>query len=118
VLHADRQRIAQVLANLAGNAAKFSPVGSTISVNAGVDQNHLRVDVADQGVGIPPEKRETIFETFVQLETQQFTGRRGLGIGLSLCKGVIEAHGGSIWVGHKDDPGTVISFTLPLTPTP
>ncbi|HLP80426.1 MAG TPA: ATP-binding protein, partial [Nitrosomonas sp.] len=68
----------------------------------------------DQGIGIPPEKRERIFEVFQQLENEPSLYNKGAGLGLAICKGLIEAHRGRIWVQDRSEPGTTISFTLPI----
>jgi two-component system sensor histidine kinase KdpD len=110
----DGQRIAQVLTNLAGNAAKYSPAQTRITVTAYPVENAIQVDVADQGIGIPPKDRQHVFEAFRQLENKSSNRTRGAGLGLAICKGLIEAHGGKIWIQERPEPGTVISFTLPI----
>jgi signal transduction histidine kinase/PAS domain-containing protein len=107
----DGQRIAQVLTNLAGNAAKYSPQRTRITISAYPVENAIQVDVADQGIGIPAKDREHVFEAFRQLESSNRT--RGAGLGLAICKGLVEAHGGKIWIQERTEPGTVVSFTLP-----
>lgn len=119
----DQQRIGQVLVNLVGNAAKFSPQGSTITLTARVRGNQLLVSVRDQGTGIPAEFRSKVFEAFLQLDHRAINGgqlRPGAGLGLAICKGIIETHGGDIWV---EDPapqthGAYICFTLPVFSPP
>jgi two-component system, chemotaxis family, CheB/CheR fusion protein len=111
-VYADSQRIAQVLVNLVGNAAKFSPPNSTIEIRACIHLNQIQVDVVDQGPGIPTEQKEAVFETSVQLATEQFTGKVGLGLGLALSKSIVEAHNGKIWIEEKQECGTTFSFTL------
>lgn len=116
---ADKQRAAQVIVNLVGNAAKFSPLNTLISVNASVKQGFVQVDITDQGPGIPPSKRDVVFETFTQLEMKDPRGNnKGVGLGLAICKGIVEAHQGTIWVQESEGPGTTISFTLPIVDTP
>lgn len=110
---ADPQRIGQVLSNLVGNATKFAPPGSTISIVARDNIDHVIIDVIDQGPGIPPDARDYIFEAFRQIEN----GRRvqeGSGLGLAICKGLVNQHGGEIWVDAEYEGGTKISFTLPV----
>jgi PAS domain S-box-containing protein len=109
---ADRERVAQVLVNLVGNAAKFSPPDSTITLTVTQGDDHVKVSVSDQGVGIPAEERETIFEAFRQIERKDPNQRLGAGLGLAICKSIIEAHEGRIWV-EDAAVGTTISFTLP-----
>jgi two-component system sensor histidine kinase KdpD len=110
----DAQRIAQVLTNLAGNAAKYSPPQTRITVSAYPVDNAIQIDVADQGIGIPAKDRQHVFEAFRQLENTSSNRNRGAGLGLAICKGLVEAHGGRIWIQERTEPGTVISFTLPI----
>jgi two-component system, OmpR family, sensor histidine kinase KdpD len=109
---ADKYRIAQVLVNLIENAAKFSPEGTPITIGASETHDGVQVDVSDQGVGIPPEDRKRVFEAFQQVDRKIPNQSRGAGLGLAICKGIIEAHGGRIWVQDKE-VGTTISFVLP-----
>jgi signal transduction histidine kinase len=109
----DGQRIAQVLTNLAGNAAKYSPPGTRITISAYPIENAIQIDVADQGIGIPAKEREHVFEAFRQLENESSNRARGAGLGLAICKGLVEAHGGKIWIQERAEPGTVVSFTIP-----
>jgi PAS domain S-box-containing protein len=111
LIDADGRRVAQVLSNLVGNAVKYSPSGTAIRVDAQRDGNVLRVTVTDEGIGIPPEQRENAFEAFQQLEQR----RNGAGLGLAICRGLIEAHGGHIWIADHAAPGTQVMFTLPVS---
>jgi signal transduction histidine kinase len=110
----DEQRVAQVLTNLVGNAAKYSPAHTQIVISSQVINAMLQVSVSDQGIGIPPQERKRIFEAFRQLENKSGVQLRGAGLGLAICKGLIEAQGGTIWIQDHSGPGTVISFTLPI----
>jgi PAS domain S-box-containing protein len=109
---ADDQRLAQVLVNLVENAAKYSPSPSLISVCAREEGTVIRVDICDEGEGIPMEERSAIFEAFRQVN--KGLQQRGAGLGLAICKGLVEAHGGQIWVQDHHGPGTIISFTVPV----
>lgn len=112
---ADAQRIGQVLANLVNNASKFSPSGTHISISATRKGKAVQVDVADQGRGIAPEERARVFESFYQTNKEGNSKRaRGVGLGLAICRGLVEAHGGRIWIQDRPGPGTTISFTLPI----
>jgi PAS domain S-box-containing protein len=112
---ADAQRIGQVLANLVNNACKFSPSGTRISLSAARQGEEIRMDVTDEGTGIAPEERERVFESFYQTSQEGNRRRpRGVGLGLAICRGLVEAHGGRIWVRDRPGPGTTISFTLPV----
>jgi signal transduction histidine kinase len=114
----DGQRITQVLTNLAGNAAKYSPEHTRITISAFPVENAIQVDVVDQGIGIPAKDREHVFEAFRQLENTASNRTRGAGLGLAICKGLVEAHGGKIWIQARPEPGTVVSFTLPTKDRP
>ena len=108
---ADAHRIQQVLSNLIGNAIKFTPRGGRIAVSAELAASELRVAVADTGLGIPAEQLPHIFGHFWQGAR---TDRRGVGLGLSIAKGIVEAHGGRIWVESVVGEGSRFYFTLPV----
>jgi PAS domain S-box-containing protein len=112
---ADPERIAQVLVNLVGNAAKYTPLETTISVCARQEGQFIQVEVADQGKGISPEQRELVFEAFQQLDGGE--QRKGAGLGLAICKGIIEAHGGTIWIEDNTPQGARVCFTLRVLDT-
>jgi PAS domain S-box-containing protein len=107
---ADRERIVQVVSNLVENAVKYSPPASPILVQITEEGGYVRFDVVDRGVGIPAEERDRVFEAFYQADRKEQP--KGAGLGLAICKGLIEAHGGTIWLGEQD-LGTRVSFTLP-----
>jgi len=109
----DPQRIAQVLVNLVGNAAKFSPASTPITIEVSEINQFLQVNVSDLGVGIPVEDRENVFEAFRQVQRKDASQRLGAGLGLAICKSIIAAHGGRVWI-HDQERGTTISFTLPV----
>jgi PAS domain S-box-containing protein len=104
----DKERMVQVICNLVQNAAKYSPAGTTITVSAKAVDHTVQIDVRDEGAGISPELREAVFEPFQQLEG----GRKGVGLGLAICKAVVESHGGTIWIADVPPPGTQVSFTI------
>jgi PAS domain S-box-containing protein len=110
----DRQRIAQVLTNLVGNAGKYSPLNTSIIVSAQEVGSYVQVSVSDEGAGISPEERTLVFEAFRKARQQREGHRPGAGLGLAICKGIVEAHGGQIWIHDQSRPGTTISFTLPV----
>ena len=109
-VRADRELLSRVLQNLVGNAIKFSPEGGTVRVGASREGSGLvRVSVADEGPGLPPELRERVFERFV-------TGDHvasGSGLGLTFCRLAVEAHGGRIRVESAPGAGALLAFTLP-----
>jgi signal transduction histidine kinase len=112
-LVADAQRVGQVLINFIGNAVKLTPPGGRIGVRAEALGDRLRVAVSDTGPGIQPEDMSRLFHRFSQLESGLRRG--GAGLGLSISKGLIEAHGGEIGVESQPGRGSTFWFTLPLT---
>lgn len=107
----DRNRISQVLSNLVGNAVKFTPKGGAITVVAKKIDAEVVVSVSDNGPGIPTEQLKKVFDRFWQAEE---TRKLGSGLGLSIAKGFVLAHGGTIWVDSELGRGATFSFTLPL----
>jgi signal transduction histidine kinase len=115
-IEADRERIGQVLTNLADNAAKYSPDGGPIRIIARRAGNEVELRVADQGVGIPDELRERVFDLFVQADGDASRRRfGGLGLGLYITRAIVDAHGGRIWAEPNLEAGrgTVIVVRLP-----
>jgi len=104
--------IVHVLSNLLDNALKYSPADQPIEVCAGVTDGRLELQVADRGIGIPPEDLTRVFDKFYRV--QRPNGVSGTGLGLAICKGIIEAHRGEIYAANRDGGGTVITVTLPL----
>jgi PAS domain S-box-containing protein len=111
----DPRRIRQVLHNLIGNAIKYSK-GGQITVSCEVEGDHIVVSVSDQGEGIPPQYVEKIFERFFQIDGASTRRVGGSGLGLSISRGIIEAHDGRIWVESVAGQGSTFRFTLPLAP--
>jgi signal transduction histidine kinase len=106
---ADAGRVLQVLSNLIGNAIKFTPAGGRIAIRAEPAGGQTRFSVADTGPGIPPSQLPHIFGRFWQADAND---RRGIGLGLAIAKGIVEAHGGRIWVESEVGRGTTFYFTL------
>lgn len=106
--------VTQVMVNLLDNAMKYSPQGSPIEIQVATRGGQLEVRVADQGIGIPEDALERVFEKFYRVSRSD--GVKGSGLGLSICKGLIEAHGGRIRAEQREGGGTRIVFTLPLEP--
>ncbi|MEE8473262.1 MAG: ATP-binding protein [Dehalococcoidia bacterium] len=109
----DAGHIGEVFTNLVGNAAKYSPEGTLITIEARQDGEQAIISVTDEGPGIPPDLREKIFERFYQMENNSVGRRRGTGLGLAICRGIVEAHGGKIWVESNPGGGARFSFSLP-----
>ena len=107
----DHDRIVQVLDNLVGNAIRYTPAGGTITITAVPRSGDLLVTVADTGTGIEADHLRHIFDRFWQSER---TRRSGAGLGLAICKGIVDAHGGRIWAESVPRVGTTFSFTLPI----
>ena len=107
----DQVRVGQVLSNLLGNAIKFTPDGGIICVAASLLGQFIQVSVSDTGPGIPPEALPKVFDRFWQAKETQ---RLGAGLGLSIARGIVEAHDGKIWVESQVGKGTTFYFTLPV----
>jgi two-component system sensor histidine kinase KdpD len=106
--------IEQVLINLLENAAKYTPAGTPIEISASVLQGEVMVTVADRGPGVPPEESERIFEKFHRAAR----GAGGVGLGLAICRGIVTAHGGRLWVDSREGGGAAFRFTLPIIGIP
>ena len=112
----DARLIVQVIINIVNNAVKYTPEGSDICLSAKKENSMVRIEIADNGPGISDEAKQRLFDMFYTVNTGSAgaDSRRGLGLGLSLCKSIVEAHGGSITVHDNQPHGSVFSFTLPL----
>ena len=108
---ADRERVQQALSNLIGNAIKFSPAGSKIVVVPRKEADEVVISVVDTGKGITAEQLPRVFDRYWQSSR---TDRQGAGLGLAIAKGIVEAHGGRIWIESKPGEGTTASFSLPF----
>ncbi|MNS37436.1 Non-motile and phage-resistance protein [compost metagenome] len=116
-LKADPHRIGQVVSNLVDNAIKYTPDGGTITVRACEHGGMLRVEVCDTGIGIAPEQRSLIFLPFTQVDMSNTRATGGVGLGLSIVKSLVEAHGGEVGVDSEGpNEGSTFWFTLPLLP--
>ena len=113
LVEADPRRVAQVLQNLLDNAVKYSPNGGTIAVSAMVHGDAVAVEVADSGIGIPVEDQARVFDRFYRAAGAAAASRRGVGLGLSICQGIVEAHGGTIRLESQPGAGTRVTFSLP-----
>ena len=106
----------QALFNLIDNAIKYSPPDSAIAISASIADGMLRLEVADRGPGLPPGQEAQIFEKFHRGEPQG--DRRGVGLGLTICRGIVEAHGGRITARNRPGGGAVLTVELPLEGEP
>lgn len=107
--------IEQVLINLLDNAIKHTPTGTAIELSARADGGAVTVQVADRGPGLPPGDAQRIFQKFYR---SQPVSSRGAGLGLAICQGIVEAHGGRIWADNRPGGGAVFVFTIPLNGAP
>ena len=112
-IKADGERLEQVLTNLLSNATKFTPRGGSIVLRARKRGSDLVIQVQDNGIGIPEEKQKRLFEPYYRARLGEGE-RRGLGLGLTLCKQLVELHRGEIWIESEEGKGSIFSFSLPL----
>jgi len=111
-VYMDRVRIGQVLEDFCENAARYSDEGSTISIEAGLYDDSIVISVTDTGTGIDLEDIDKVFDRFYRTRSKN-SPELGIGLGLSICRGIIETHGGKIWVESQLGKGTKFSFELP-----
>jgi signal transduction histidine kinase len=111
----DQMKLLQVFRNLLDNAIKFSPPGSVVKVLFQRKGDRIEAAVCDQGVGIPEEELEAIFDKFIQ-SSKTRTSAGGTGLGLAICREIITAHRGRIWAENRPDGGAVIRFEIPTDP--
>lgn len=114
VIAGDADRLFQVLTNLLSNAIKYSPAGGDIVVTTRVVPAAIQVSVRDQGLGIPPEFIDKLFERYERFETKLTSAVVGTGLGLVIARRIVEGHGGRIWVDSKVGAGSEFHFTIPL----
>jgi PAS domain S-box-containing protein len=113
-VHADELRLERILHNLLENAVKYSPDGGKIKVTARLEDNHVLIGVSDEGIGISLHDQARLFSPFERLAAQRLEGVKGIGLGLVVCRRLVEAHGGRIWVESEPGRGSTFYFTLPL----
>jgi signal transduction histidine kinase len=113
-IHADRDRLTQVASNLLNNAVKYSPTGGRITVKSRADGEGVRIEVRDEGLGIPPEALETIFERYSRVDSQATKDIPGTGLGLPIVRQIVQLHGGKVWAESELGRGSVFHVTLPL----
>ena len=109
----DQAKLRQAIQNLLSNAAKYSPLGGQIMITADdYSDTQILISVSDEGIGIPPEQLGKLFKKFSRVETGEGSGIKGAGLGLWICREVVHAHGGTIWVESEAGTGTTFKFTL------
>jgi len=116
IIEVDPDRAMQVLRNLINNAIKFSKNNSKIFVNVNLKKNMILFGVKDSGIGIAPENQRRVFEPFFQEEQTMYRKYSGVGLGLAVCRGIVESQNGKIWVKSDLGKGSIFYFTVPLTP--
>ncbi len=109
----DSRRIQRVLDNLVGNAIRHTPAGGQVELSAAAVNGDIKVTVRDTGEGIAPEEQDRIFERFYRGEKSRARDGAGAGLGLTIARGIVHAHGGRIWLESKPGQGTAFFFTLP-----
>src|SRR4029079_9043092 len=110
IVRADPFRVSQIIGNIVGNALKFPPVQGNVTIRADASGNHVAIHVSDNGPGIAPSDMDHLFDDFWQARRND---HRGVGLGLAIAKGLVEAHGGRIWCESAPGRGSTFSFTLP-----
>ncbi|HOW27877.1 MAG TPA: HAMP domain-containing sensor histidine kinase [Elusimicrobiota bacterium] len=116
IVQADEEKVKQVITNLISNAYKFTPEGGAISISANEDNaGNVVISVSDTGIGIPKDYLSQVFERFKQVPgaREKIGGPKGTGLGLAIAKGIVESHGGKIWVESEMGKGSTFRFTLP-----
>ena len=109
----DDGRIGEILTNLVENAMKCSQEDTQITIEANPNGNNVIISVTDEGIGIPPELHQKVFDRFYQIDDPETGHKRGTGLGLSICRGIVEAHDGKIWVESEPRKGAKFSFSIP-----
>jgi len=113
-LVADKERLKRVVINLLHNSIKFSPVGETIEIDSSISEDSLKVMIKDRGPGIKEEEAKKLFQPFRQGESGKSLDQHGAGLGLAICKAIVEAHGGTIGLESKVGYGTIFWFNVPI----
>lgn len=113
VVRADLERLRQIVLNLLSNAIKFTPHGGYVAITASVDEASVRVHIADNGIGIPQDKLDLIFEPYVRLEPARASGETGWGLGLAISRELARAMDGDLTVSSSVEDGTIFTLRLP-----
>jgi len=112
----DEDKLTQVIDNIISNALKYSPQGGRVTFRVKILDNQIEISISDQGLGIPKENLEKVFERFYRVDKARTRRLGGTGLGLAIAKEMIAAHGGDIWARSVEGKGTTILFTLPYDP--
>ena len=108
------EKLHQVMINLLSNACKYSPPGSRVTIGAKPGDNEVIIFVQDEGIGIPQEMHEKVFERFYRIDNSNSRMVGGTGLGLALVKDIVTAHGGRIWIEANSPAGSRLLFSLPV----
>ncbi|WP_374948185.1 ATP-binding protein [Mucilaginibacter sp.] len=114
-LYISREKIWRVISNLVSNAIKFSPTGAAIQVSVIEEKEQVLIAVEDNGIGIPDKLKDQVFNMFTSAQRPGTAGEKSFGLGLSICRQIIEKHNGKIWFEGKATPGTIFYISLPLS---
>ena len=114
-IHGDRDKLTQLMDNILSNAVKYSPEGGTISCIVKEEKDRVVISIKDEGVGIPKENIQHVFDRFYRVDKARSRNLGGTGLGLAIAKEIVHAHGGSIWVSSDWGKGTAVSFSLPYS---
>ena len=106
--------IDEIVTTMLFNAIKFTPAGGKVTVRAKEEDGHIRVDIADTGIGIPEQELSRVFDEFYRASNASAMEKEGTGLGLAIARQVVERHGGRIWVESEEGKGSVFSFAFPL----
>jgi sigma-B regulation protein RsbU (phosphoserine phosphatase) len=117
-IQADRDRMTQVASNLLNNAVKYSPTGGRITLSTRAEGDQLLLDVRDEGLGIPKDALETIFERYSRVDSQATKDIQGTGLGLPIVRQIVQLHGGRVWAESELGRGSVFHVALPLAGAP
>ncbi len=113
VIQADLMRVEQVVTNLVDNAIKFTPTGGRVTIGGEDCGDMVEIAVSDTGIGIPPEEQSRVFDRFYQVDSSSTRAYRGTGLGLTICRHIVEQHHGHIWVESEQGRGSTFRFRLP-----
>ena len=115
-MYFDQDKMTQVLDNIISNALKYSPAGGKVTFQLVKLSKHIRVSISDEGVGIPKESINRIFDRFYRVDKARSRQLGGTGLGLAISREIIHGHGGEIWATSIEGKGTTVNFTLPFEP--
>lgn len=113
IVHADKERVGQVLTNYISNAIKYSPNGGKVTIQCDRDESNIKVSVTDEGIGIPEDVQRKVFDRFFRVKNLQVKTFPGMGLGLYISAGIIHRLGGDVWVTSVLGKGSTFGFTLP-----